>query len=569
MLVLAWTTQVVVLCGMVGVNRAGAAGLGVGEVADVGGEWEEGVAQAASQVVQRYLAGCHLVLAAPRPSRALPHLIRRFSVAGELAVFLQPCGDATLLHGSLNEKVFPGNDGVPNFWREVWGASKATCRAFLLDLTTCGTNTADRMLSWTGLFLQPRTRVIVIGGRQDVNKLFQFSGLRNSLYVVYITPALTEPKEGTEPTENVPKGGVGRVMETYHRCLYCTGRQARPRLLLHWNLQDGIPEGFEMFGGQAELFMGRKMNIVSLSYYPYIKYKVVYEGSSSKLQFEDSLNTRMLTALAPKLNFTYIMREPTDKLWGAAAGGGNWTGVVGTLQHELADLSMDLTLTPGRAEVVEFSRAYIDESLVILSSKPKPLPEYLSVVRPLEGQAAPGTAYVLLRYRHGYGHSGCAYGVRPPAMRMLKGRVGAEEFLGDLHALLLMDGVAVLATSIVMYLVMRGKIEGTAALTTRSAILSCGEVWGAIVVCVMVWGTVLWVMERLSHWISGRRYLSFTSSIFYGWGLLLEDHPFEPPPSPPSQVGGGLSSLFLSISVLPSLSIQSGDVLLFFFQQFG
>ena len=79
------------------------------------------------------------------------------------------------------------------------------------------------------------------------------------------------------------------------------------------------------------------------------------------------------------------MREPTDKKWGAAANEGNWTGVVGTLQHEMADFSMDLTLTPGRAEVVEFSRAYIDESLVILSSKPKPLPEYLSVIRPLEG----------------------------------------------------------------------------------------------------------------------------------------------------------------------------------------
>ena len=64
-----------------------------------------------------------------------------------------------------------------------------------------------------------------------------------------------------------------------------------------------------------------------------------------------------------------------------------------------------------------------------------------------------------------------------------------------------------------------------------------GEVWGAIVVCVMVWGTVLWVVERLSHWITGGRYLSFSSSIFYGWGLLLEDHPFEPPSYPASQVG--------------------------------
>ena len=81
----------------------------------------------------------------------------------------------------------------------------------------------------------------------------------------------------------------------------------------------------------------------------------------------------------------YEVREPTDKQWGVPGGGGNWTGIVGTLQHELADFSMDLTLTPGRAEVVEYSRVYIDESIVILSSKPKPLPEYLSVIRPLAG----------------------------------------------------------------------------------------------------------------------------------------------------------------------------------------
>ena len=83
----------------------------------------------------------------------------------------------------------------------------------------------------------------------------------------------------------------------------------------------------------------------------------------------------------------YELQQPTDKKWGTPAGGGNWTGIVGTLQHELADFSMDLTVTSGRAKVVEFTTVFIDEPIVILSSKPKPLPEYLSVVRPLEGES--------------------------------------------------------------------------------------------------------------------------------------------------------------------------------------
>lgn len=59
---------------------------------------------------------------------------------------------------------------------------------------------------------------------------------------------------------------------------------------------------------------------------------------------------------------------------------------MGTLQEEKADFSMDLTLTPQRAAVVEFSRVYIGEDTVILSTKPRPLPEYLSLINPFEGE---------------------------------------------------------------------------------------------------------------------------------------------------------------------------------------
>ena len=82
----------------------------------------------------------------------------------------------------------------------------------------------------------------------------------------------------------------------------------------------------------------------------------------------------------------YDVREPEDEQWGLEISGGNWTGIVGTLQHEKADFSMDLTLTPQRAAVVEFSRVYIDEDTVILSTKPRPLPEYLSLINPFGGE---------------------------------------------------------------------------------------------------------------------------------------------------------------------------------------
>ena len=79
------------------------------------------------------------------------------------------------------------------------------------------------------------------------------------------------------------------------------------------------------------------------------------------------------------------MREPEDGEWGLPAGGGNWTGLVGTLQHDKADFSVDLTVTRERSEAVDFSAIYIAEPFAIFSSKPKPLPEYMSLIRPFEG----------------------------------------------------------------------------------------------------------------------------------------------------------------------------------------
>lgn len=80
--------------------------------------------------------------------------------------------------------------------------------------------------------------------------------------------------------------------------------------------------------------------------------------------------------------------EPEDGQWGLEGEGSNWTGIVGTLQHEKADFSMDLTLTPQRAAVVEFCRVYIDENMVIMSLKPQPPPEYLSLIRPFESKCS-------------------------------------------------------------------------------------------------------------------------------------------------------------------------------------
>ncbi|XP_050709223.1 uncharacterized protein LOC126994015 [Eriocheir sinensis] len=111
---------------------------------------------------------------------------------------------------------------------------------------------------------------------------------------------------------------------------------------------------------------------------------------------------------------SYTIREPEDCLWGLEASGGNWTGIVGTLQYEKADFSMDLTLTPQRAAIVEYG--------------------------------------------------GCT-------------------------------------------------------------------VWVSMVAGVMVWSLTLWALLRIIQTGAEKHPMKLTRALFYGWGLLLEDTPYDPPDS--------------------------------------
>ena len=68
-------------------------------------------------------------------------------------------------------------------------------------------------------------------------------------------------------------------------------------------------------------------------------------------------------------------------------------------------------------------------------------------------------------------------------------------------------------------------------------IASSEKVWLAVVVGTLVWSVVLWLLLKVKQndWVKDQ--LSLASSLFYGWGLLLEDHPYDPPISIAGQVG--------------------------------
>ena len=83
-------------------------------------------------------------------------------------------------------------------------------------------------------------------------------------------------------------------------------------------------------------------------------------------------------------SFSIEMIRPSDNKWGTNDEFGNFSGTVGVLQHDLADFSMLLSWSSTRIKAIEFTRAYSKEPLILISLKPQPLPQFLSLIRPFQ-----------------------------------------------------------------------------------------------------------------------------------------------------------------------------------------
>ncbi|KAG7162303.1 Glutamate receptor ionotropic, kainate 4-like 4, partial [Homarus americanus] len=150
----------------------------------------------------------------------------------------------------------------------------------------------------------------------------------------------------------------GEQVWVYRRCLYCKKGEAQVQLLYQGNVTSGLQHRINLFPE--------------------------FKEPGTPVAPRDSLNTRMLHTFANNLNFSYVLREPLDEKWGTPAADGNWTGIVGTLQHQQADFSLDLTLTESRSRVMDHSRIYNYDPYIILSLKPSSLPRHLALTRPFK-----------------------------------------------------------------------------------------------------------------------------------------------------------------------------------------
>ncbi|KFO94212.1 putative glutamate receptor, partial [Buceros rhinoceros silvestris] len=84
----------------------------------------------------------------------------------------------------------------------------------------------------------------------------------------------------------------------------------------------------------------------------------------------------LLKALAAMLHFSYKVKVVGDGQYGAVSPGGNWTGMIGEILRQEADIAVaPLTVTSAREEVVSFTTPFLQTGIGILLRKDTVSPE--------------------------------------------------------------------------------------------------------------------------------------------------------------------------------------------------
>ncbi|XP_071524005.1 probable glutamate receptor [Panulirus ornatus] len=355
-------------------------------VSDVGGVSLKKVDVIVSQVVRHHhLAGCHLVLASTTTTTdhttIFHSILRRLSSEGQALVIVELA--------SLFSEDQATQD---HLLQGVWGDTRTNCRVFILLVDeSSSTNLPFRFLESSRLWLEPEAPVVVIGGPAAVRALTHHTSLRNTIHMLGLT--LHDFKHVTSPGDTWLRRGTlekaeSKDVKVFRRCLYCNDggmgiqqllQESSPSSPVQWRDGDTVfPEDFQDFKGHT-------FQVVTGTYFPFIDYEKSKTDGDSLLTPRDCLDVRILNAISTQLNFTFEMREPWYGKWGVPMTGGNWSGIVGTLQHHKADFSLNLTPSPARMEVITHTKIYTYDPLLIASPKPKALPRHSALLRPFTG----------------------------------------------------------------------------------------------------------------------------------------------------------------------------------------
>ncbi|XP_071530505.1 glutamate receptor ionotropic, delta-1-like [Panulirus ornatus] len=129
---------------------------------------------------------------------------------------------------------------------------------------------------------------------------------------------------------------------------------------------------------------GAELKVSTFEWEPSVLY---YRGEDNALKFPYGIDIEVINALSWVLNFTVVFQEPpAGEFWGVMTENGSWTGMVGKLSRNEADIGVaNLFLTYGRLGAVDYSAPYDAEVSCFMVRTEPPVSRWLSLALPFQG----------------------------------------------------------------------------------------------------------------------------------------------------------------------------------------
>ncbi|XP_042231485.1 glutamate receptor ionotropic, delta-2-like [Homarus americanus] len=210
------------------------------------------------------------------------------------------------------------------------------------------------------------------GKNLDIRTLEEEPSLLFSYNTIYITH---------NPQHN-PKDPRSWPLNLLSNCPFCRSGEPEVILRTRWSPSRGFQTESDIFPDLFHDCNGHIFRAVTMNFPPFILYSS--GNSTHPLKMEDCLDKRIIDIIAQVHNFTYEVYEPVDRRWGYRLDNGTFLGVLGEVQNYLKDFTLDVSMTPERAEVIDYTVGYHLEPLTFVTSKPQPLPQWLALVRPYQ-----------------------------------------------------------------------------------------------------------------------------------------------------------------------------------------
>ncbi|GIY46171.1 glutamate receptor ionotropic, delta-2 [Caerostris darwini] len=122
---------------------------------------------------------------------------------------------------------------------------------------------------------------------------------------------------------------------------------------------------------------------VTIAAYPTQHFVDIRSNANGDTLELSGVEGKLLKVISRALKFHLKLIIPSDRKAGQLGPDGNWTGVIGMVQRDEADIGMNfLAMTEQRESVVDFSTAYTIDDTTFVVGKPTPLPAALAYLYP-------------------------------------------------------------------------------------------------------------------------------------------------------------------------------------------